>query len=45
MEFIYTNDRKSIPLSYFEEKCYKLDIKYIPRLDYIKVVDKLIKEK
>ena len=45
MEFIYTNDRKSIPISYFEEKCYKLDIKYIPRLDYIKVVDKLIKEK
>lgn len=45
MEFINNNDRKSIPLSYFEENCYKIDIKYAPRLDYIKVVDILIKEK
>ena len=45
MEFINNNDRKSIPLSYFEENCYKVDIKYAPRLDYIKIVDILIKEK
>ena len=45
MEFINDNDRKSIPLSYFEENCYQIDIKYVPRLDYIKVVDNLIKEK
>ena len=45
IDFINNNQRKSIPLSYFEEKCYKLDIKYAPRLDYIKIVDILIKEK
>ncbi len=45
MEYINSHDRKSIPLSYFEENCYKIDIKYTPRLDYIKVVDILIKEK
>ena len=45
MKFIKENDRKSIPLSYFEENCYKIDIKYVPRLDYIKIIDNLIKEK
>jgi len=45
INFINNNDRKSIPLDYFEQNCYKLDIKYAPRLDYIKIVDKLIKEK
>ena len=44
IQFIDSNDRKSIPLSYFEENCYKIDIKYAPRLDYIKYVDKMIKE-
>lgn len=44
IEFIEVNDRKSIPLPYFEENCYKVDIKYAPRLDYIKIVDILIKE-
>lgn len=45
IEFIKENDRKSIPLLYFEKKCYQIDIKYAPRLDYIKIVDSLIKEK
>lgn len=45
MEFIKENDRKSIPLSFFEENCYKINIKYAPRLDYIKIVDILIKER
>lgn len=45
MEFIKDTSRKSIPLSFFEEKCYKIDIKYSPRLDYLKIVDVLIKEK
>lgn len=45
ISFLNENERKSIPLSYFEENCYKLDIKYSPRLDYIKIVDKLILEK
>ncbi len=45
IKFINDNDRKSIPLDYFEKNCYKLEIKYAPRLDYIKIVDKLIEEK
>ena len=45
IKFINDNDRKSIPLEYFKKNCYKLEIKYAPRLDYIKIVDKLIEEK
>lgn len=45
IKFINDNDRKSIPIEYFEKNCYKLEIKYAPRLDYIKIVDKLIGEK
>ena len=42
IDFINDNERKSIPLSYFEDNCYELNIKYAPRLDYIKYVDKLV---
>lgn len=45
LQFIDNNDRKSIPLEYFEKNCYKLEVKYAPRLDYIKAVDNIIKEK
>jgi penicillin-binding protein-related factor A (putative recombinase) len=34
--------RKSIPLEYFKVNGYKIDLKYNLRLDYIKIVDKLI---
>lgn len=36
----YINDieRKSIPLSFFEERCKKIELKYSPRLDYIKII-------
>lgn len=44
IDFINSNDRKSIPLEFFEEYCFKLSIKYAPRLDYIKVLDALIEE-
>lgn len=44
INFIEDNTRKSIPIEYFETNCYKLDIKYAPRLDYIKIIDKIIKE-
>ena len=36
--------RKSIPLSFFEEYGYKIELKYSPRLDYIKIIDKIIRE-
>ena len=42
LSFIENNDRKSIPLTYFHEKAYLIEEKYIPRLDYIKVFDKIL---
>ncbi len=40
-EFINKNERKSIPLDFFKERGVKIEIKYSPRLDYIKIIDKL----
>ncbi len=42
LNYIDNNDRKSIPLNIFEEKGYKLDISYRIRLDYLKVIDKIL---
>ena len=42
LSFIKNNDRKSIPLSYFEEKGYIIDYGYMPRIDYLKVIDKIL---
>jgi len=42
LNFINTQDRKSIPLSYIKSKGFEIEIKYNPRLDYIKMVDKLM---
>lgn len=44
IEYIDTSKKKSIPLSFFEEKAFIIDLKYTPRLDYIKIVDKLLEE-
>lgn len=40
ISFINNNDRKSIPIDYFEKNAYKIEVKYIPRLDYLKVLEK-----
>jgi len=45
INFINTHDRKSIPYSYFKEVGYVLELKYNPRLDYIKVIDYIIRDK
>ncbi len=37
-EFLDKNERKSIPISYFEEKGYEIKELYSPRLDYLKIV-------
>ena len=42
INFIETKERKSIPLSFFEEKAYKIKDGYMPRLDYLKVIDQII---
>ncbi len=43
LEYIYNNDRKSIPFKFIEENGYKIPEKYFPRIDYIKIVDELIR--
>lgn len=42
LNFINTEKRKSIPLSYIQEKATVISLKYSPRLDYIKIIDKLM---
>ena len=39
IEFINTEERKSIPINFFEEKCKQVNLKYRPRLDYLKSID------
>ena len=42
IDYIDNNDRKSIPLDYFEEKGYLIEMAYMPRIDYLKIIDKII---
>ena len=42
IEFTKNNERKSIPIEYFEKKGYLLKDGYIPRIDYLKVIDNII---
>ena len=37
--FIKSNTRKSIPYSYFENNCYKIELTLNPVLNYLKVLD------
>ena len=41
--FLETETRKSIPISYFTENGFIIPDKYQPRVDYLKVIDKLYK--
>lgn len=43
LNFINDTTRKSIPLEYFEKYGYLIEIKYTPRLNYLKIIDKIIK--
>lgn len=45
VSYIEKSSRKSIPISYFEDNCPKIILKYSPRLDYISVIDKIINKK
>ena len=42
ISFIENNERKSIPLIFFETNGYFIEMKYAPRLDYIKIMDKIL---
>lgn len=39
ISYINSTNKKSIPLSYFQDNCPIVEIKYRPRLDYLKVFD------
>ena len=41
IEYINSTKRKSIPIEFIKDKCYKINEKYMPRLDYIQIVDKI----
>ena len=41
IEFIQKQEKKSIPIEYFENNGYKIKESYLPRLDYLKILDKL----
>lgn len=41
IDFIANNNRKSIPYSYIQEKGYQIGQKIKPRLDYLKIIDKI----
>ena len=45
LDFIEQNERKSIPLAYFEQKGFQIEEKYNIRLDYLKIIDKLLEAK
>ena len=45
LNFIKKNDRKSIPKSYFDLYGHKVELKYNPRLDYISIINDIIKDK
>ena len=44
LEFIDNNTKKSIPYEYFENKGYIIKDKYNPRIDYLSIIDNIIKE-
>ena len=41
IDFIQKQEKKSIPIEYFENSGHKIRESYLPRLDYLKVLDKL----
>ena len=42
-EFFDSNNRKSIPIEFFKKKGYLIKDKYQPRVDYLEIVDKILK--
>jgi recombination protein U len=45
VKFMEDYDRKSIPYDYFKKNGFLLELKYTPRLDYIKIIDNFISVK
>ena len=41
IEFIDTNTRKSIPFDFFKEKCFRIEERLRPTIDYLRIVDQV----
>jgi recombination protein U len=41
LHFIKTENRKSIPIDYFEKNGFLIHFKYQPRIDYLEVIDEI----
>ena len=41
LSFLKTQTRKSLPYSFIQEKGVEIPVEYQPRLDYLKIIDKL----
>lgn len=39
IDYLSITDKKSIPFDYFLDNCHSIEIKYRPRLDYLKIID------
>lgn len=39
--YMANNKAKSIAISFFESSAYEIELKYRPRLDYLKIIDKI----
>lgn len=39
--FLDHNPKKSVPLTYFQERAYLIKEKYSPRIDYLEILDKI----
>ena len=44
LDFLENNTRKSIPYSYIKEKGYLIEMKYMPRLDYLKILSGIMED-
>lgn len=42
LEFIDNNKRKSIPIEFFRQKAHQIKENFLPRLDYLKIIDTII---
>lgn len=39
INYLENTSKKSIPYSFFENNCHVIELKYRPRLDYLKIID------
>lgn len=44
IDYFNNSNKKSLPISYIKEKGYLIKDKFNPRIDYLEIVDKLLKE-